>query len=503
MPQGLTIVFFEDAFVCTILPNESAWETLRIDDKERIPLVFHVENGSVRNDDFAAERWRENDPRAFGDFYRLLCNNTPFRRFDLDLPPIELLHDVVERVETQYEERMRAFETPSSATARIPLHLCFLSDILPEARQQIREYLRNRGFDVQPEVEYREALLRGMHLKGLVPSTASLMLLSTAFGDVRLDYIEWEGGIRKDGTHHVAARGVDRRVGVLAWLLVHKAAKQTTSTLLNDQAMFDAEVRQFHSIAERLLGEFKYDVLDTRVVLSVDSRPVRVRVKRGEVDERTAEAIGVIALEFDQLLGRHSTLARLDRVMFDGAAITTPEFLQFFRKKVGAIKVIEPLQNIAEVVSRGVFALSRALDSLHDVGSAPAVPPLADGDVLEIKITLTKTPAPPPPVPPPMPGRPSLPPVMRMPVTSRPEMVSVAPPPIPPRPPAPAAAQRARLPLPPSVPPKAPVLPKQEKAAQAPPVPPPRPLPSAKTSRPPTPAPPPIPHANKPSDKKK
>ena len=60
-------------------------------------LYFYVSGGDIRNDDFAKDRFEANDTNAFGNFYEtILRKDRTFRRFDLELEPINLLKVVIE-----------------------------------------------------------------------------------------------------------------------------------------------------------------------------------------------------------------------------------------------------------------------------------------------------------------------------------------------------------------------------------------------------------------------
>lgn len=492
------MVFFEDHVVCTILPNEGAWETLRIAGAEQIPLVFHVAGGVVRNDDFARERLAADDNAAFGNFYRTILEpERRFRRFELELPTVDLLHDVVEQIREQYVERMRAFQGLRDASEAIPLRLCFIPGVAPGARRRIADYLEGKGFAAPVEVDYLGALLCGLHRKGIVPSPVSFALVEAAFGDVRFDYVQWDGTVQRHESGGSPTRGVDRRVSVLARLMVEKAARQTTSTLLNDSTLLDEEVKRFHPIAAQLLDQFVYDLLETRVELS-DYKGARVRVKRGEVEERSSEAFAVLKYDFEKFIGLHTTLGRVDKILLGGGPIAAADFVQFFQKNFGTSKVIMPLANPAEIISRGVFAL------------APITPAIER--TVEIKITLTTTTVPMPferpPIPPPRPAAPPRPSSVGEPVTHAQR------PPVPPRPAArsaPALPSVPAAPPPPAPPPSRPSVPAPPAApprptarpAVLPPVPPrtaPRTTASPPLPPPPSPPPPPPrPSARKPS----
>ena len=95
MNRSLTVLFFEDYFVCSILPNENAWEAIKINCSEKNLLYFYISGHEVRNDNFAKERFEanENDINVFGDFYELVLNSTKrFKKFELDLEQIGRAH---------------------------------------------------------------------------------------------------------------------------------------------------------------------------------------------------------------------------------------------------------------------------------------------------------------------------------------------------------------------------------------------------------------------------
>ena len=83
-----------------------------------------------------------------------------FRRFEVDLDPIELLHDVIQGIKVAYFERMRAFDDQRDALADIPANFCFVSGI-QDAKDRIRTLFTAEGFLVAPDADYAAAHYHG------------------------------------------------------------------------------------------------------------------------------------------------------------------------------------------------------------------------------------------------------------------------------------------------------------------------------------------------------
>lgn len=484
MNTALSVVFFEEYFVCTILPNGSAWEILRPNGVEKLPLYFYVSGGNVRNDAFAKERFEANDTAAFGNFYEtILDKSRTFRRFDLELDPIELLHDLIQQVKSAYFERMRAFDDQFDSASEIPLNLCFIPGIHRDAKERIRAFLVGQGFSLNSEADYLEAFIKSLQRKAIIHGKISLAIVEMAFGDLWFHYLECNDGIVKRESEVIVGKGVDHRVGNLARLFVEKAARQKSSRILHDTASFDQEVKRFHRRAAAEIDRFEYDQLDLKIELS-DFSSARVIVDRRELDRMSAESFQLIKFRFESFISRYSNLARTEKILLTGDLLASNESVQFFERTFGASKVIRPLDNVVEMLSRGIAAMasddgvSKRLDIVIHVtaeGFEAAEPP-------------TAPPRPPMIVrPPSVPPRPDLPKPGRSvgsPETDR----KVAAPPLAAKPPLPPASKAPAVRVSVDVTPPKPVSPPK-------PVAPPKPVTPPKRVTPPNPpkAPPPVP----------
>ena len=376
MNASLSIICCEDYFVCAICPNESAWETLRVDGTDRLSLYFHVGGGAIRNDAFAKERFEANDPAAFGNFYEtILDSKRTFRRFEVDLDPIELLHDVIQGIKVAYFERMHAFDDRRDALAEIPANFCFVSGIHRDAKDRIRALFAGEGFLVEPDADYLEAFLKSLQRKAIVPSRVNLAMAESSFGDLRFHYIECNDGIVRRESELVVGRGVDYRVGNLARLIVEKAARRSSSRILNDSLLLEQEIKHFHRRAAEEIEKFEYDELDLSVELS-DFSSARVIIDRRELDRMSSDSFQFLKFHFEKFISKYSNLARTEKILLNGSLLASGECIRFFERTFGASKVIPPFGNFIELLSRGVFAITSDL-------------PVSTEKQVEIKITVT------------------------------------------------------------------------------------------------------------------
>ena len=191
-------MFFEDYFVCTILPNESAWEAIQVNGSDRMLLYFYVNGSDVRNDDFAKERFEASDNNSFGNFYEtiLVCDRT-FRKYDLELEPIELLRDVLEQIKVAYFDRIRNFVTDIDPTDEIPLNICFIPGINRDARDLIANYFAHGGFALNNKADYFESFLKILQRKGIISGKTNISIVESYFGDLLFHYIEYNDKIIK------------------------------------------------------------------------------------------------------------------------------------------------------------------------------------------------------------------------------------------------------------------------------------------------------------------
>lgn len=410
MNTALAIIFFEDHFVGTILPNESAWEVLTIGETQKPLLYFFVSGGDVRNDDFARERYEAKDGSAFGDFYAIIRDQQQtFRRFDLEIPAIQLLQDVSQKVKAAYSERMRAFDQFIDMEAAIPVHLCFVPGIHPDAQDRLREFFAGDGYALQNPTDYHSAFVKSLQRKAVVPSKGNIAIVEPSFGDMRFHYLECDGAIVKRASEVLIGKGVDFRVGDLAKLLVQKAAKRSSSRILLDPLLLEEEIKRFHKRAAVEINRFEYDQLDVVIEL-LDFCKARVIVDRRELEQMAAGSLKYIAFRFQSFVSNCSSMMRTEKIVLNGISVGSPEFVKSFEREFGATKVIPPFDNFVELLSRGIFALS----DQEIVGSEEQV---------EIKITVTTKPASggatatrevrvtPPPLPPRPPAPPPLPPL--------------------------------------------------------------------------------------------
>jgi hypothetical protein len=409
MNNALSVLFLEEYFVCTILPNESAWEALHVNGADRLPLFFYVSGGDVRNDAFAKERFEANDAAAFGTFYdTILDPKRTFRRFDLELDPIELLHDVIQQVKSAYFDRMRAFDDEQEATAQVPLNLCFIPGIHRDAKDRIRTFFTAQGFTLQSDADYLDAFTKSLQRKAVIPSRVNLAIVESSFGDLWFHYVECNDGIVKRESELIVGKGVDYRVGNLARLLVEKAGRRTSSRILNDAVLLEQEIKRFHRRASTEIEKFEYDQLDLKIELS-DFSSARVIVDRRELDRMSSESFQFIKFRFESFVSKYSNLARTEKILLNGGnLLASNEFIQFFERTFGASKVIRPFDNFIELLSRGVFSMTP--ESL-----------VTTEKQVEIKITVTTKAVAPgvPPVPPRRVEAPPLPPA-RVPGPGRP-----------------------------------------------------------------------------------
>jgi hypothetical protein len=382
MNKSLSMVFFEEYFVCTILPNESAWETLQVNGVDKLPLYFYVSGGNVRNDAFAKERFEANDAAAFGNFYdTILDTSLTFRRFDLELDPIQLLHDLVQQVKSAYFERMQAFDDDFDTVSEIPLNLCFIPGIHRDARERIRSFLAGQGFTLNGDTDYLDAFLRSLQRKAILPSRVNLAIVESSFGDLRFHYLECNEGITRRESELIVGKGVDYRVGNLARLFVEKAARRSSSRILNDTLLLEQEIKRLHRRAAAEIDKFEYDQLDLKIELS-DFSSARVIIDRRELDRMSAESFQFIKFRFESFISKYSNLARTEKILLNGDLLASTEFVQFFEHTFGASKVVRPFENFIELLSRGVVAM--APESLLDASKE-----------VEIKITVTTKVVPP------------------------------------------------------------------------------------------------------------
>ena len=358
MDKALTIIFFEDYFVSTILPNESAWEILKVNGNDKTLLYFYVSAGDIRNDEFAKERFEARDINSFGYYYEAIIDSTKnFRRFDLELEPINLLNDVIDDVKEAYYERITSFFPNININSEIPLNICFIPGISRESQDKIIQYFLNNGFVLNFKGDYFESFVKILQRKGIVSPKSCISIVESYFGDLLFHYIEFNEQITKKETEALIGKGIDHRIANLSKLLVEKAATKNSSRIKSNKELLEKEIKSFHKKASEEIKKFYYGELNTKVELS-DFSSARVIIDQRELDKMSSESFQFIKFKYESFISKHSNLARTDKIFLNGNVLSSDEFSQFFQKNFGASKVIKPYENFNELLSRGVFTSS-------------------------------------------------------------------------------------------------------------------------------------------------
>ena len=385
MNKDLTIIFFEDYFICTILPNENAWEILRVNSVNKQLLYFYVKDNVIRNDEFAKERFEANDKDAFGDFYySVLEESRTFRKFDLEFHSINLLKDVFEEVKLSYVERIGDFFDGFNNNDEVPVNVCFIPGISEKAQDYIVDFLVQEGFKINSKVDYFEALLSILFRKRIINEKINFSIVESYFGDLLFHYIEYDKKICKRESEKLIGKGVDYRIGNLAKLIVEKAAKRTSSRILFDTALLEQEIKRFHRKAKEEMKNFLHDELDVTIELS-DYNKARVIIDMRELDKMSSESFQFIKFKYESFISRYSNLARTEKILLNGEAFSSDNFIQFFEKTYGSNKIIRPIDNFVEILSRGIFSIAPYTNNTSES--------------IEIKITVKAAPPPPPQTP--------------------------------------------------------------------------------------------------------
>lgn len=355
MERALTVIFFEDYFVCSIFPNNNAWEPLKINCSEKNLLYFYVNGSDVRNDEFAKERYEADPNSAYGDFYELIINNTKkFRKFDLELEPVHLLKDLIEQIKSAYAERIMLFIPELNINDNIPLNICFIPGINRDVQELITNYFLLEGFKLNNKADYFESFLKILHLKGIISSKINLSIIETYFGDLLFHYIEYNDKIIKKESENLIGKGIDYRTGNLAKLMVEKAARQTSSSLLNDPKLLENEIKKFHRKAVKEINNFEYKELEVKIELS-DYTSARVIIDERELEKMSSESFQFFRFKYESFISKHSNLTRTEKIILNGDVLSSVTFLQFFQNVFGGNKVIKPYTNFIELLSRGIF----------------------------------------------------------------------------------------------------------------------------------------------------
>ena len=485
MNNAITIIFYEDYFVCSILPNENAWETLKINCSEKNLLYFYLSGSEIRNDSFSKDRFDALDSNAYGEFYELITrNNIKFKKFDLELEPICLLNDLIEQVKFVYYERIISFIPDLDINNEIPLNICFIPGINEVAQKSITSYLLQQGFKLNCNADYFESFLKILYLKGIIGNKINLSIIETCFGDLQFHYIEYNNLITKKESEILIGRGVDHRIGNLAKLMVEKAARQASSSLLNDSLLIEKEIKKIQRRAALEINNFEFKELSVKIELS-DYTSARVIIDERELEKMSSETFQYFKFRYEAFISKHSNLARTEKIILEGNVLSSEIFVQFFQKSFGASKVIKPYDNSIELLSRGVFAISplnqqglkKVNEELTITITVTANPIIQQNDS---NSSLSQTVAnrssmPPPPLP--MGNKPNIPPPL--PIVNKPSVPPVPPPPPkvsrPSVPPPPRIVSRPSMPPPPPPASKPSVPPSPQTIVKKPSIPPPPP----------------------------
>lgn len=382
MNPTLTIVFLEDSFFCSIFPNESAWEELCPNKDSRNYLYFYLSDGRIRNDEFAKERFEQRQVQAYGDFYELILHtDRTFERFGVPQEPVQLLGDALEGLKNTYFERMENFLRRLESNTRIPVNLCFVPGISTQAADKITLYLRDEGFDISARCDYFEAIIAILQKRGQIQDKIALAVIEAHFGDLYFNYVEYAGSIKVKEAEVLVGKGVDHRIGNLATLLVEKAARQCVAGILNDKSLMALEIKRHHRQAADEIHRFEYKELTTRVELS-DFNTARVVIDQADLDRMSSETFQFIKFKFEAFISKYSNLARTERILLRGPIFDSDDLVRFFETSFGASKIIKPMENFLELLSRGVFATAAQM-------SASTSSPQVKQVTIEIRVTET------------------------------------------------------------------------------------------------------------------
>ena len=112
----------------------------------------------------------------------------------------------------------------------------------------------------------------------------------------------------------IVGKGVDYRVGNLARLIVEKAARRSSSRILNDSLLLEQEIKHFHRRAAEEIEKFEYDELDLSVELS-DFSSARVIIDRRELNRMSSESFQFLTFRFESFIFKYSNLARTEKIL--------------------------------------------------------------------------------------------------------------------------------------------------------------------------------------------
>ncbi|MFZ4589837.1 MAG: hypothetical protein ACOYN6_02485 [Ignavibacteria bacterium] len=402
MNRVLTILFFEDYFVCTLLPNSNNWKKLKIDRQEKIPLYFYVSENKVRNDDFAKERYIKGDSKAYGDFYNIILDESyTYIKYDSNVLCIRLLSDILTKIKSEYQNQLSSYSA-SSPYEPCVVNLLFSPCISTDSSSKIVEFFKGEGFKINSTVNYYESFLFEMCAKGTISNNSKVVFVETYDGDLYFTYIEFRGKIIVKRTEQLKGKGVDHRIEKLAWLIVKRAAKAANSPIAYDSNRMADEAKRFFDVARN--AKFVYEQLDLRVELS-DFSKTRIIIDETELKRETAEANEYLRFKFETFVSKNANISIIDKIILNGEIFSNNIYVEFF-ERYGKQKVLKPFPNLDEILSKGVFGFTSALDPQtenstsdnlsNNLSSLPPPPLPKLKNSADIKINNVKPPLPPP-----------------------------------------------------------------------------------------------------------
>jgi len=366
MNDSLTIIFFEDHFICSIQPNQKAWEVLKINGEEKNWLYFTVADGRIRNDLDVKASYEAGDEEAYGDFYTIILDpKITFKRYELELPSVNLLKESIEQVKLQYLERMRAFSPNINANFKIPLNLCFVPGLANEHETKIiiSDFFENFGFKINsgPANLYFEALLLSLNKRQVIPNVGNLVIVETYFGNLNFNFIQYKNRVVNISTEVLEGKGRDNQITNLARIMldeIKKRHKGSAGAIFNQPELYEKEIVSLYATAEEQIGKFK--TYGTRKVLRVyiklsDGSDGTVEIEKQNLDAMSGEFFSIIRRKFDDFVRDNKSF---DNILLTGDLLSSDTFAQFFENSYGRTKVIRPFEDFTELLSKGIFNLN-------------------------------------------------------------------------------------------------------------------------------------------------
>jgi len=148
--------------------------------------------------------------------------------------------------------------------------------------------------------------------------------------------------------------------------MVEKAAKKSSSGILNDSLLLEKEIKKYHHKASIEINNFEYNELDVKIELS-DFNSARVIIDERELEKMSSESFQFFKFKYESFISKHSNLARTEKIILNGEVLSSDVFVQFFQKSFGSSKIIKPYDNFIELLSRGIFANSPKIEKNNDV----------------------------------------------------------------------------------------------------------------------------------------